>query len=81
MNPIKTENSNSILRAPEGSENVDDLPITRLVYEDGTHAVESCWQLSEKELEMIKKTGKVYFLCIGQTHPPILLSAESQLES
>lgn len=81
MKPIKTVNSNSILRAPEGSENVDDLAITRLVYEDGTHAVESCWQLSEEEFEIVKKTGKVYFLCIGQTHPPILLSAKSQVES
>lgn len=81
MKPIKTENSNSILRAPEGSENVDDLPITRLEFTDGTRAVESCWELSEEELEIIKKTGRVYFLAIGVTHPPILLSAKSQVES
>lgn len=81
MKPVKTKNANSVLRAPNDSDNVDDLPITRVQYEDGTHAVESCWEMSEEELEIIKKTGKVFFLAIGATHPPILLSAKSQLES
>lgn len=81
MKPIKTKNTNSILKAPKGSDNVDDLPVTRLEFEDGIHGVESCWQLSKEELEIIKKTGKVYFLAIGDTHPPILLSAESQIKS
>jgi hypothetical protein len=80
MKPIKTNTTNAILGAPQGNENVDDLPITRLEFPDGAHAVESCWQLSEEELEIIKKTGKVYFLAIGDTHPPILLSTKSQLE-
>lgn len=81
MKPAKTVNTNSILRAPEGSDDVIDLPITRLIYEDGSRAVESCWQLSDKELEIVRSTGKVYFVCIGETHPPILLSVKSQLES
>ncbi len=80
MKPVKTKNTNSVLRAPKSNENVEDLSITRFQYEDGTHAVESCWEISEEELEIIKKTGKVYFLAIGVTHPPILLSAKSQLE-
>lgn len=80
MKPIKTENTNSILLAPEGSKDVINLPITKLVYENGTRAVESCWQLSDEELELVKNTGKIYFLCMGETHPPILLSAKSQLE-
>lgn len=78
MKPVKTENSNSVLK---GYGNVIDLPITRLEYKDGSHAVESCWELSKEELEKIKETGKLYFVCIGDTHPPILLSAESQLKS
>jgi hypothetical protein len=81
MKPIETSSTNSILKAPQDSENVIDLPITRLQYMDGTHAVESCWEMSEEELEIVKKTGRVYFACFGQTHPPILLSAKSQLES
>lgn len=81
MKPVETKNTNSILRAPEGSDNVIDLPITRLKYEDGSNAVESCWELSEEELKKIIETKKIYFVCMGVTHPPILLSAESQLES
>lgn len=77
MKPIKTDTTNSILK---GSDNVDDLPITRLEFSDGTHGVESCWKLSKEELERVKETGKVYFLAVGDTHPPILLSAKSQLE-
>jgi len=80
MKPIKTENTNSALLAPEGSKDVINLPITKLVYENGTKAVESCWELSDEELELVKKTGKIYFLCMGETHPPILLSTKSQLE-
>lgn len=76
MKPIKTENSNSVLK---GYGDVADLPITRLEYEDGSHAVESCWELSKEELEKVKETGKIYFVCIGETHPPILLSAKSQV--
>lgn len=78
MKPVKTENSNSILK---GYGDVADLPIARLEYEDGSHAVESCWELSKEELEKVMKTCKVYFVCMGVTHPPILLSTESQLES
>ncbi|MBU3126751.1 hypothetical protein [Clostridium tagluense] len=81
MKPVKTEFTNSTLKAPIGSENVVDLPITKLEYTDGSSAVESCWQLSKKELEKVKETGKIYFVCMGKTHPPILLDIKSQLES
>jgi hypothetical protein len=81
MKPIKTESSNAVLRAPKDDDNIDDLPITKLEFLDGTHAIESCWEVSEEEIEIIKKTGKIYFLAEGDTHPPILLSAKSQLES
>lgn len=81
MKPVKTKNTNSILKAPKDSENVIDLPITRLKYNDGQNAVESCWELSEDELQKIIETKKIYFVCMGVTHPPILLSTESQIES
>lgn len=82
MKPIKTEHTNSILKAPKGQEDsVIDLPITRLCLEDRTHVVESCWQLSKEELEQVEKTGNIYFACMGDTHPPILLSFKSLAES
>jgi len=81
MKPVKTENTNSILKAPSGSDNVVDLPVTRLEYQGGAKAIESCWELSKEELEKIKVTGRIFFVCMGETHPPILLSAKSQSES
>lgn len=81
MKPIKDKHTNSVLKAPKGQEDtVLDLPITRLKYQDGSQAVESCWQLSKEELEEINKSGKIYFVCMGRTHPPILLSSKSQLD-
>lgn len=81
MKAVKTEKTNSTLKPPEGSKNVIDLPITRLVLYDGCPAVESCWELSKEELEKVKETGKIYFACMGEIHPPILLSVKSLLES
>ncbi len=81
MKPIETEHTNSILKAPPGQENeVMDLPITRLNFDDGTRGVESCWKLSKEELDEVMRTGKVYFTCMGDTHPPILLTTKSLLD-
>ena len=76
MKPIKTQHSNGVLK---GSGDVIDLPITGLNYY-GRPAIESCWQLSEEELEVVKQTGKIYFVCMGHTHPPIFLDVKSQLD-
>lgn len=81
MKPIIDKNTNSVLKAPKGNDDVSDLPITRIEYPDGLKAVESCWELSEEELKTIMDTKKIYFVCMGITHPPILLSVESQVKS
>ena len=81
MRPIKTENTNLILKAPSGKEKeVEDLPVTKLTFDNGSKAIESCWKLSPKELEQINKTGVIYFACMGENHPPILLSTNSLLK-
>jgi len=81
MKPIETEHTNSILKAPPGQENeVMDLPITRLQFDDDLSGVESCWELSKEELDEVTRTGRVYFTCMGDTHPPILLTTKSLLD-
>jgi hypothetical protein len=77
MNPIRTSTTNCILK---GTGDVQDLPVTRLTYPDGIIAVESCWELSKEEIEKINKTGKLYFLCLGATHPPICPKVEPEIE-
>jgi hypothetical protein len=74
MKPIRTNTTNCILKG--NNDNVDDLPVTRVQYGDGTPAVESCWELSKEEIDQVSKTGKLYFLCLGTTHPPILPKVE-----
>ncbi|SCJ52353.1 Uncharacterised protein [uncultured Clostridium sp.] len=76
MKPIETNTSNCILTGGEG---VADLPVTRGMF-NGSPVVESCWKLSHEEIEEVKRTGLVYFVCEGHTHPPILLATESIVE-
>lgn len=78
MKPIVTDTTNCVLTGPEGS-NIMDLPITKVVYGDGEIGLESCWELDEKELREVNRTGKLYFICIGNTQPPICLSPYSSL--
>lgn len=81
MKAVATKHTNSILRAPEEQkDNVADLPITRVQFQDRTRAVESCWELSKEEIEEVMRTGRVYFVCMGDTHPPIVLRNKSLLE-
>lgn len=79
MKPVNTETTNAILKGTEGS-GVIDLPITRLQGPNGEPMVESCWELSEEELKEVINGEKVYFLCMGHTHPPILISSSSAVE-
>jgi hypothetical protein len=60
MKPVETVNTNLVLKAPKGVENVIDLPVTKLEFINGTKAVESCWELSSEELEKLAK----YILCV-----------------
>ena len=80
MKPIEHEHRNDILKAPPNSDNVNDLPIARIVFENNVNAVESCWEMTDEELEIIKTTKKVYFTCFGVTHPPILITAKSHIK-
>jgi hypothetical protein len=72
MIPVKTETTNCILKGT--SPDVMDLPVTRYHTDDGIPAVQSCWQLSDDELQEVIKTGVIHFSIYGNTHPPICLS-------
>lgn len=78
MKAIKTESTNTLLLG--NSENVFDLPVTKVDFEDGTAGVESCWELSKEEIEEAIKTGRVYLLCLSYTHPPIAPAVYSILD-
>lgn len=75
MKPIIRKTTNTTFKRPD----CFDLPGTRYKYDDGVPAIETCWELSDKELEKIKKTRKIYIQQEGQTLSPMAVSANSVL--
>ena len=74
------EGYNDVLLAPEGQEDqCYDLAIRRCAV-NGSHAVVSAWKPSPEELAALNEGGSVFLLCMGQTHPPILLLGARDLE-
>ena len=73
MKSIRNENTNTTYVRHD----CNDLPGAAYKYEDETPAIETCWELTDEELEILKKTKKVYVQQEGKTLPPMMLSVES----
>ncbi len=73
MIPIDFTESMYKLQAPKGQEKkVMPLP----VYTDKVKCI-SCWELTDEEFEIIKRTRKVYLgVFSGKTQPPVFLSVK-----
>lgn len=76
MEAIKTETTNTMFT----KEGCFDLPGTKYIYEDGTPGIETCWQLTEEEIQQVVKDGRIYVYMMGQTVPPMFLATESCIE-
>ena len=71
MDPVETANTNIVFTAP----GCYDLPARR--YENqhyGGTAHETCWELTDEELDLLNKTKRVYLSVMGSQHPPVRLS-------
>ena len=75
MTPVRTEYSNVTFRA----EGCIDLPGTAVTNPDGFPEVETCWELTDAELEQITKERRIYLYTMGRSVPPMFLSAVSLL--
>jgi len=74
MNPIRTEYSN-VTYVAEGCR---DLPATVLKNsETGQDEVETVWELTDEEIEQIRKSRRIYLYIMGRAVPPVLLTSES----
>lgn len=73
MEPIRTETTNAVFT----KEGCFDLPGTRYEYEDEECGVETCWQLTEEEIQRVARDGRIYVYMMGQTVPPMSLSTET----
>lgn len=73
MIPVIFKEANSVFYSREPS--VLSLPVEIVPGSSGQ--LNTCWQLSEEEIETIKETGLVWLsiLSFGNPIPPILLSS------
>ena len=72
MKPVEFKEQNTVFG--EGQEEYNDLPA--YVGPESCKPVVSCWELTEEELEVVKKTGKIYVqqLTFGKIFQPLFLS-------
>ena len=70
--PIGFREANNILERPTGM--TKDECSSLEVYRDGQYCI-SRWQLTDQELEELKKNGgKMYVLIVGSTQPPVCIT-------
>lgn len=74
MKPIETEMTNCVYTL----EGCQDLPATNFLSNVGK-GVEVCFEVSDEELEKIKKTKRVYLDILGRSVPPICLNTFTSL--
>lgn len=75
MTPIKTRYSN-ITYVAEGC---NDLPATLTKNSSGQDEVETCWELTDQEVEQIMKDKKIYLYIMGTAVPPLYMTTESDM--
>lgn len=79
MKPVEFDEQNIVFKKPEGWENIecDDLPacvdnINRKTY--------SCWELTDEELEKVKKTKKVWLAMTACPPCPAFLTVTNPIK-
>lgn len=82
MNAIQHPSNNDVLVAPLGVtiEDCTALKITRAHYADGTPIVISYWQPDADELARLNAGKPVAITIWGNTHAPIWLGVDGDLE-
>ena len=78
MTPTKFPEATNVLLPPEGQEDeVNELPIWR--HPEGGMVI-SKWQLSWREKLSLIFGGHLWFVCWGDTHPPLTLETRYPFE-
>lgn len=75
MKPIKTDYSNIIYVA----KGCNDLPATLIKSPCGKDEVETCWELTDEEVEQVVKDKRVYLYIMGRSVPPLYMTTESNV--
>ena len=72
------QSNNDVIGAPRGmgSDECSALPVTRIQYADGTHAVVSFWRPTEEEIALIRQGRPVRLITLGQIIAPVALGVD-----
>ena len=76
MDPIRTERTYFVFTAPEGMDDCGELPVERWENEEGI-LNESTFELSDEEIEYLRKHKRIYLNIYGPTRPVIMISVMS----
>jgi hypothetical protein len=76
--PIEFDQQNFIFDKPESmtDEECVPLPVHKTQNTDHPQFI-SCWQLDEKELAEVAKTGKIYLSVFGDGHQPVSIAGQT----
>ena len=73
MNFHQHSSNNMLLGKPPDSKNVETMPATMWVGEDGGVTVASFWRPEPEELAMLNAGGSVVLYVWGTMHPPVAI--------
>jgi hypothetical protein len=73
MNPVDFPQSNRVFTKPAGMTDEECAPLR--VHDTG-EALISCWQLTQAEVEVLQRTGRVWLWVHGRGHPPVNVEVE-----
>ena len=76
MKPIETAETNTTFVA----EGCGDLPAVKAHDENGVNYIISAWEITPVELKKIQETGIIYLSVVGETIPPVFLTAFNPVE-
>ena len=72
MRPIRTKGTNAFY----GAEGFERLPAQRYIESDGEiemDCIQTVWELTDEELEIVKQTKRIYVSVVGENPQPISL--------
>jgi hypothetical protein len=80
MNRTQHPTNNDVLGAPPGTpiDQCGALPITRIVYPDGTPCVVSFWRPTPAELARLNAGSPVALFVLGSTHAPVAMLVDGE---
>jgi hypothetical protein len=68
--------NNMLLGKPPGSKDVETMPATMWIAEDGSVTVASFWRPEPEELAALNAGGSVVLYVAGTVHPPVAIGVE-----